>query len=177
MFIQQFSPCVSPLFDELLDRLSPRLEKEQTFLRTPLTPGLKLALTLRHFASGHTYSSMKFSWRVPHNTISVVVREVCQAIIDEFLDKLMTCPTTPQGWQEVADRFLQRWNFPHTCGAVDGKHLACRCPLIQALRTLTTRGSTPSCCLPWLMLTISFCGQISVAREQPPMRKCTMTVS
>ena len=25
-------------------------------------------------------------------------------------------------------------------------------PLIQALRTLTTRGSTPSCCLPWLML-------------------------
>ena len=123
-----FSVCLPPLFDELLDRLSPRLEKEQTFLRTPLTPGLKLALTLRHFASGHTYSSMTFSWRVPHNTISVVVREVCQAIIDEFLDELMTCPTTPQGWQEVADRFLQRWNFPHTCGAVDGKHLACRCP-------------------------------------------------
>ena len=116
------------MFDELLERLSPRLEKEQTFMRTPLSPGLKLALTLRHFASGNTYSSMKFSWRVPHNTISIVVREVCQAIIDEYLDELITCPTTPEAWLELARRFLEKWNFPHTCGAVDGKHLACRCP-------------------------------------------------
>jgi hypothetical protein len=109
-----------PMFDELLERLTQRLEKEQTFMMTPLSPGLKLALTLRHFASGHTYSAMKFSWRVPHNTISVVVREVCQAIIDEYLDELMTCPTTPQAWLEIAQKYLQRWNFPHTCGAMDG---------------------------------------------------------
>ena len=125
---QNFLRMPPPMFDELLERLSPRLEKEETFMRKPISPGLKLAITLRHFASGQTYSSMKFSWRVPHNTISLIVVEVCQAIIAEFIDELMTCPTTPEAWREVADRFYDRWNFPHTCGALDGKHVACRCP-------------------------------------------------
>ena len=28
----------------------------------------------------------------------------------------------------ISDQFLQRWNFPHTCGALDGKHIACKAP-------------------------------------------------
>ena len=39
---------------------------------------------------------MKYGWRVPHNTQSFIVREVCQAIIDEYMAKVMTCPTTPE---------------------------------------------------------------------------------
>ena len=35
------------MFDELLDRLTPRLTKEATFYRENLEPGLKLAVTLR----------------------------------------------------------------------------------------------------------------------------------
>jgi hypothetical protein len=58
----------------------------------------------------------------------MIVREVCEAIKAEYLDELMTCPTTPDAWREVATKFMDRWNFPHTCGAVDGKHFACRCP-------------------------------------------------
>ena len=116
------------MFDELLERVGPRITKQYTFYRDPIEPGLKLALTLRHLASGNTYSSMKFGWRVPHNTQSLIVREVCQAIIDEYVDEVLVCPTTPDEWREVADNFYQRWNFPHTCGAIDGKHIACRCP-------------------------------------------------
>ena len=71
---------------------------------------------------------MKFAWRVPHNTISVVVKLVCQAIIDEYMDEVLVCPTTPEEWRAIADKFYGRWNFPHTCGALDGKHVACRCP-------------------------------------------------
>ncbi len=99
-----------------------------TWFREPLEPGLKLALTLRHLASGTKYSDMKFGWRVPHNTISIVVREVCQAIIDEYMHEVMTCPTTPDEWRDIADCFYNKWNFPHTCAALDGKHVACRCP-------------------------------------------------
>jgi hypothetical protein len=128
------------MFDELRERLSPRLEKDQTFMRTSLSAGLKLALTLRHFASGHTYSSMKFSWRVPHNTISIVVREVCQAINDKYLDELMTCPTTPEAWLEIPGQFMQRWKFPHTCGALDGKHLDFCCPPDTGLQCLNYKG-------------------------------------
>jgi len=116
------------MFDELLDRLTPRLTKQDTFYREALQPGLKLALTIRHLASGNKYADMKFSWRVPHNTISLVVREVCQAIIDEYLDELMTCPSTPDEWRQVANQYYQKWNFLHTCGSIDGKHIACKAP-------------------------------------------------
>ncbi|XP_028395726.1 protein ANTAGONIST OF LIKE HETEROCHROMATIN PROTEIN 1-like [Dendronephthya gigantea] len=125
---KNFMRMVPEMFDELLARVSPRITKKHTWYRRPLEPGLKLSLTLRHLASGSTYSAMKYGWRVPHNTQSLIVKEVCQAIIDEYMSEVMTCPTTPEGWRAISDKFLKRWNFPHTCGAIDGKHIACKCP-------------------------------------------------
>ena len=61
-------------------------------------------------------------------TISIVVRDVCRAIVDEYLDEQMTCPTTEEKWRQIADDWLQRWDFPHTIGAIDGKHMACKGP-------------------------------------------------
>ena len=39
----------------------------------------------------------------------------------------MICPTIPDGWHVIADKFYEKWNFPHICGALDGKHVACWC--------------------------------------------------
>ena len=73
-----FLRMLSVMFDELLAGVGPRLAKQYTFYRHPLEPGLRLALTLRHLASGNKYAFMKFGWRVPHNTQSLLGREVCQ---------------------------------------------------------------------------------------------------
>ncbi|XP_060561053.1 uncharacterized protein LOC132720846 [Ruditapes philippinarum] len=116
------------MFDEILERVGPRITKQYTTYRTPLDPGMKLAVTLRHLASGSKYSNMRFAWRIPHNTISVIVREVCRAIIDEYVDEVMPLPTTAADWKRILDGFLEKWNFPHTLGALDGKHIACKCP-------------------------------------------------
>lgn len=94
------------MFDELLARVGPRLSKQNTICKDALEPGLKLALTLRHLASGNKYASMKFGWRVPHNTMSIVVREVCQAIISEYMDEVLVCPSTPDGWRAISDKFF-----------------------------------------------------------------------
>ncbi|XP_041473300.1 protein ALP1-like [Lytechinus variegatus] len=120
---------ISPaMFSELEQRLHGRLEKQDTFFREALSPALKLAVTLRHLATGDSYKTLMYSFRVADNTISLIVREVCSAIIEEFSDELVRCPTSPQEWKTVAQGFEDRWNAPHTIGALDGKHIAIRCP-------------------------------------------------
>lgn len=64
------------MFDELLARLVPLITKQDTNYRNAIEPGLKLAMTIRHLATGNRYASMKFDFRVNHNTISLCVREV-----------------------------------------------------------------------------------------------------
>jgi hypothetical protein len=53
------------MYDEIVRRLHPRLVKKSTAMREPLEPGLKVAMTLRHLASGTRYKSMRYGWRVP----------------------------------------------------------------------------------------------------------------
>ena len=69
-----------------------------------------------------------YGFSVPHNTISLLVPEVCQAIIDEYADEVLKCPVTPDEWREVSEQFKNRWNFQHTLAAIDGKHIAIRAP-------------------------------------------------
>ena len=56
-----------------------------------------------------------------------MVREVCQAIFDEYHDEVIICPTTEEEWKRVAEQFSERRQFHHTLGALDGKHVAIRC--------------------------------------------------
>ena len=72
------------MFRELLARLTPRLTKRDTNFRKALKPGLKLAIALRYMASGNSYRSLAFSFRVAHNSISIIVKEVAVAIAMEY---------------------------------------------------------------------------------------------
>lgn len=84
------------MFQELITRLGPRIAKNDTWYRKALDPGLKLAITLRYLASGDSYKSLMYGFRVADSTISLVVRDVCQAIIDEYAEEVIACPTTPE---------------------------------------------------------------------------------
>ena len=53
---------------------------------------------------------------------------MCQAIIDEFVDEVLSLPTNAVDWQKIADAFLKKWNFQHRLGALDGKHITCKKP-------------------------------------------------
>ena len=97
------------LFDELLDRVGLLITKQDTRFRPALAPDLKLAFTLNHLAEGATYSSMEGPWRVPHNSASIVVREVCEAICQEYLPDVLVTPTTPEAWLKVAEGFEERY--------------------------------------------------------------------
>jgi len=116
------------MFDELVNRVGPRCHKIDTNCRKALEPGLKIAITMRHLASGDKYPTLQYDFRVPRNTISLFIPEVCQAIVDEYKVEAISCPTTPDEWRPIADNFQRKWNVPHACGALDGKHIAIRAP-------------------------------------------------
>ena len=56
---QNFMRMPPAMFDEIVERLTPRITKQTTNWRTPLELGLKVALTLRHLASGAKYKDMQ----------------------------------------------------------------------------------------------------------------------
>lgn len=60
---------------------------------------------------------------MPHNTLSVVIRQVVGAIYEEYKEEVWTLPSTPAEWKDVAKQFESRWNFHHCVGAIDGKHV------------------------------------------------------
>ena len=38
------------------------------------------------------------------------------------------CPTDPEDWKKIEERFRNRWDVPHAFGALDGKHIAIKKP-------------------------------------------------
>ena len=52
------------MFDELLNRVAQRIQKNDTLCRKSLEPGLKLAITLRHLAAGDKYPTLHFGFLV-----------------------------------------------------------------------------------------------------------------
>lgn len=115
-------------YREILHRIEPRIKKFGCNYRHPLSPGLKLAITLRYMAAGDNYHSLMYGFRVAHNTISKLIPEVCDAIIAEFAEEMIPCPSTTEEWKEISQKFSDRWNFHHCLGALDGKHIAMKCP-------------------------------------------------
>ena len=125
---KNFTRMQPEMFFALLHKLEPRISKQDTWWREAISPGVRLALTLRFFATGDSYMSLSYNWRVAHNTISKIVREVSEAIIHEYTDEFLCPPITTDRWLSIAENFSTRWNFEHALGALDGKHVAIKCP-------------------------------------------------
>lgn len=67
-------------FNNLLQMVTPLIEKKKSFLREPIPPGERLALTLRFLASGDSFISLQYLFRIPQSTISTIIPEVCDAL-------------------------------------------------------------------------------------------------
>jgi hypothetical protein len=116
------------MFEELLARVTPRIQKQDTNYRKAHSAGLKLAITLRYMATGENYPCLSYGFRVSRHTIAVIIPEVCKAIQDELAEEVVQFPQDADEWRQVAARFQQKWNLPHALGALDGKHIRIRRP-------------------------------------------------
>lgn len=55
-----------------------------------------VVVTLRYLASSDRYTSLSYGFRVSRHPIVKFLSLVCQAIVDEYKDYVIACPTTPE---------------------------------------------------------------------------------
>lgn len=67
-------------FDELLEMVQEMLSKQNTKLRMAIPVTTKLEITLRYLATGDSFKSLEYLFRVPETTISKFIPYVLTAI-------------------------------------------------------------------------------------------------
>ncbi|XP_067142183.1 uncharacterized protein [Centruroides vittatus] len=119
---------VTNTFQSILRMITSIIAKEDTHLRGSFSPGEHLSLTLRYLATGEMFRSLAHQFRVAHNSISVIIPEVLDAIYQSYKSEYLRVPSTVCEWEDIAREFDEMWQFPHCLGAIDGKHVQIICP-------------------------------------------------
>ncbi|XP_033971401.1 uncharacterized protein LOC117470684 [Trematomus bernacchii] len=112
----------------LEELITPIIQRENTNYRDCISVGTRLMVTLRFLATGESFRSLSYQFRVGVSTIRQFVPETCRAIYEVSKEKYLKCPDTVEEWQQVADGFQAQWDFPNCLGALDGKHINIRPP-------------------------------------------------
>ncbi|XP_069818349.1 uncharacterized protein [Dendropsophus ebraccatus] len=114
-------------FDNLLQIIAVDLTFQDTQMRKAISAEERLLITLRFLATGESYASLHFQFRVGVTTISGIVKCTCVVIWQKLQPRVMPSPTE-ETWRQVAAGFQTVANFPHCLGAVDGKHVRVQQP-------------------------------------------------
>ena len=111
-------------FSKILSKIEPVITPHQVMGgHKVISAAERLILTIRFLATGETFHSLSFPFRMAVVTVSYIVKSICAAIIQFFGPIYMKVPSTNEEWLEIAHRFQDRWNFPNFVGAIDGKHI------------------------------------------------------
>ena len=120
-------------FFYIVNIVRPSLEKKpQPFpinlVRSNVSVDERVAVTLRFLATGESFHSLEYSFRITRQHISDIVFETCMAIYEKLCSEFLKVPNTEEEWKAIADRFSERWNFPNGIGAIDGKRVLIQQP-------------------------------------------------
>ena len=110
-------------FQFLIDAIAKRIAKNDTVMRASIKPDERLAVTLRYLATGETFKSLEYSFRLSTTAISSIVLECCEAIYDIMGPSYLKTPGSVEEWSKIAELFERRWNFPNGIGAIEGKRI------------------------------------------------------
>lgn len=83
---QNFSRMSVADFEKLLVLVEPIISKEDTNYRKCISSRERLALTLRFLATGDSYTSLMYLFKISKQSVSAIVPEVCEALITVLSD-------------------------------------------------------------------------------------------
>ena len=110
-------------FQFLVKKLWNHLYKKDTKMRKSITPDEKVSLFLWYLATGESFRSLEFTYRVSRRSISRIAMEKANAIITEMQKTYLKTPSNENEWIEISEKLFQRWSFPNLTAAIDGKHI------------------------------------------------------
>ncbi|KAJ3639147.1 hypothetical protein Zmor_004018 [Zophobas morio] len=90
-------------FDCLLKLVGPSLQK--TSFREPITPGVRLTLTLRHLAAGDSIPTLAFSYRMGKSTVCNIINET-NTVIWEILHPVVLKEPNKDEWERIAEEYF-----------------------------------------------------------------------
>lgn len=73
-------------FEILLNKIGPKIQKKDTNLRKAISAKERLAITLRFLATGDSYSSLQYLFKVSKQIIAEIIPDVCSALIEVLKD-------------------------------------------------------------------------------------------
>jgi len=75
-------------FEFLLQKISPKIQRDDTVMRPAIPEKIKLELTLSFLATGNSYRSLSHFFRVSKAAISIFVPEVLNAVYEALNDNI-----------------------------------------------------------------------------------------
>ncbi|KAK3097397.1 hypothetical protein FSP39_009298 [Pinctada imbricata] len=67
-------------FQELLNLVTPLINRKDSCMRNAITAAERLSVTLRFLATGDNYQSLEYLFRIPKQTLQYIIPETCTAI-------------------------------------------------------------------------------------------------
>lgn len=70
----------------LTNLIRPAVEKSNTYMRDAISVNERVMVTLRFLATGDSYASLQYLFRISRQSISSIIPEVCDALIEALKD-------------------------------------------------------------------------------------------
>ena len=118
-------------FYALVNNVCKRISKLDTVMRDSVKPSEMCCLTIRFLATGESFRSLHFLFRLSRKFISDAVIMSCVAIFEEMGPVYLRTPKERDEWEKIEKNFYERWNMPNVLGAMDGK----RINIVQPLKS------------------------------------------
>jgi hypothetical protein len=84
-------------FGILSDLVECRIRKCDAAMRASIKPEERLAVTRRYLATGESFKSLEFQFRISRTANSVKVVDTCHAIFNVLSKEFLKFPSTPEG--------------------------------------------------------------------------------
>lgn len=75
-------------FQILIELVGPKIQKRDTNFRECIPCKERLAITLRFLATGDSFTSLSYLFKVSKQSISTIVNEVCKALVETLKDHI-----------------------------------------------------------------------------------------